>query len=226
MSALGQAGGEGQAQGQAQGEGQSSGPDLGALTATLGQLQQGQDEIRGWFEQQRQQETPDESQQDVPDLSFLDEGLNLDPSVNQEDVNRRLNDVISGMVDQRAQALIAPIQQQQQEQQRDQMARDLVGEFPELAQPEVAQAVAGKGGLAEQLAESLGVPEKAGDPRLWRVAYMMSKAADAANGPGSADPGGANLESGVGAGPGQQRQADLVKSIMESGGAGSSVLNF
>lgn len=228
MSATGQgaAGGDG---GQAQGEGQaqqSGGPDLSALTDTLGQLQQGQEEIRGWFEQQRQQaQQSGDPEPDVPDLSFLDQGLNLDPGIDPEAVNRQFADVVSNVADQRAQALIAPLQQQVETMQRDQLAADLVSEFPELATPEAAQRIAGKGGLAEQLAESLGVPQLAGNPLMWRVAHMMDKAAESANGSGSTDPGAASLESGNGASPGAQPQVDLVKQIMEAGGRGNRVLD-
>jgi hypothetical protein len=108
---------------------------------------------------------------------------------------------------------------------RDQAARDLAGEFPELAEPEMAQKVAGRGGLAEQAAAMLGQPQLAAEPSFWRLAYMAHKAAEAANQEGSGDPGAASLEAGGGAGPAQFSEADYVKAIRNAGGGGSNVLN-
>jgi hypothetical protein len=232
MAAMGQAagGGEGQAQGAGQGEGQGQpqgGPDLSGLVEQIGTIASGQEEMRQflasnpWAAQAGQEEA--ESGGEL-DLSFLDPAANV--YENPDAVAERLNQTLNGVVDQRTQAAVAPIQQQMVEMRRDQQARDLAAEFPELAEPDMAKKVAGPGGLAVTLAEQLGRPELAAEPSFWRLAYMANKAAEAANAEqGSGDPGAAHLESGNGAGPGLT-EADLVKQIAESGGRGSRVLDF
>lgn len=231
MAAVGQ--GEGQ---QTQGEGgeetQGASFDPQQLATQLGQQGETLEQMRQflasnpWAAQQAQENGDAAQQQQTAagdfDLSYLD-----DQALSPEQLQAKLADAINGAVDQRAQALVAPIAQQQAELRRDAEARDLAAEFPELATPEMANKIAGQGGLAHQLAESLGTPQLANEPKMWRVAYMMHKAAESANaGQGSGDPGAAQLESGNGAGPGQT-PADLKQSIMNAGhGRGSSVLNF
>jgi hypothetical protein len=223
MAAVGQ--GQASGDGGQQGEGQAQqGQDLGQLTGQLEQLGTSLEEMRGFLQSQpwQQQEAQEgQEQQDEPfDLSFLD-----DPTIDQQTASQRLNDVLAGVVDQRAQQLMAPLAEQQTQMRRDQAARDLAGEFPELAEPEMAQLVAGRGGLAEQAAIQLGQPALAAEPSFWRLAYMAHKAAEAANQEGSGDPGAASLESGSGAGPAQMTEDDYVKAIAQAGGLGGRVLD-
>jgi hypothetical protein len=221
MSATGQgqAGGEGGGEGEAQ-----AGPDFGALSEQVGGLSSSMEEMRGLLQgltpQQQQAEAEPEQGPEI-DLSFLDDPA-VDPAVQQQMVQEQFE----RLADQRAQALVAPVMEQQTQMRREQQARDLAGEFPEMADPKVAQMVAGPGGLAEQAATALGNPNLAAEPGFWRLAYMAHKAAETANqeGEGSGDPGAAHLESGNGAGPGMT-QEDRVKQIMESGGRGSRVLD-
>lgn len=226
MAAMGQgqaSGGEGAAEGQGESQGQQAqgGADVTSLAQQLEGMNGSLEEMRSflssnpWAAQEAQQEAGG----DEIDLSFLDDPV-MDPAQQQQ----RLNETLNAVVDQRAQQLLAPIQEQQQQMRRDQQARDLAAEFPELATAEMANKIAGRGGLAEQMAAQLGRPELAAEPSFWRMAYMASKASDHANTEGSSDPGAAHLESGRGATPGPS-EADLVKEIMDSDGRGSSVLN-
>lgn len=231
MSALGQAaqGGEGAAQAQqSQGEGQGQqGPDLSTLAETLGQQGQTLEEMRAFLQGNPwQQQAADQGQQQQADegldLSWLDEQMAVDPNA----ASARLNEVINGAIDQRAQALMAPVIEQQTEMRRNQQARDLAAEFPELGEPEMAQKIAGRGGLAEQMAQHLGRPELAAEPSFWRLVYGFHKGAETANQEGSGDPGAVTLESAGGAGPGPS-QEDLVNAIKNAGGGlGAKVLNF
>jgi hypothetical protein len=233
MSAMGQ-GGEGQAQGegQSQGEGQGGGPDLGAMVEQIGQVAAGQEEIRQFLAnmgQQQQAEPEGEPEQgsDEIDLSWLDP--NAPTYDDPQAVAQRLSEQINGAVDTRAQALVQPVVQQMTEMRRDQQARDLAAEFPEIAEPDMAQKLAGRGGLAEQMATELGQPALAAEPSFWRLVYMAHKAAESANAEnGSGDPQAARLESGSGPGPASQvTEDDLRNAIINAGdGLGKRVLDF
>jgi hypothetical protein len=233
MSAPGQAGGDagttgnGDAgNGEAQGQGQ--GPDLSRMVDQIGQIASGQEEMRQylasnpWTPQDaepQQEGTPDEGL----DLSWLDPQATAydDPQA----VADRLNTQINGAVDQRAQKLMAPMAEQMAEMRRDQQARDLAAEFPEIATDEMANKIAGPGGLAAQMADQLGQPGLAAEPGFWRLVYMAHRAAESGNQDGSDGPA-ATLEAGGGPGPAAQTNEDIVKGIMEAGGRGSKVLDF
>jgi hypothetical protein len=224
MSAPGQAAGGDGGNGEAQGEGQ--GPDLSGMVDQIGQIASGQEEMRQYLASNpwQQPETEPEAQPDEGlDLSWLDPNAPVyeDPAA----VAQRLNDQISGAVEQRVQALTDPMREQMAEMRRDQQARDLAAEFPEIATDEMANQIAGPGGLAAQMADQLGQPGLAAEPSFWRLVYMAHKQAEQANN-GSDGPGAAPLESAGGPGPAQQTNEDIVKGIMESGGQGSKVLNF
>jgi hypothetical protein len=226
MSAPGQAAGgdAGGDNGQAQGEAQ--GPDLSGMVDQIGQIASGQEEMRQYLASnpwQAQEPAAEEAQDEGLDLSWMDpqNPVYEDPAA----VAQRLNDQISGAVEQRVQALTDPMREQMAEMRRDQQARDLAAEFPEIATDEMAQQIAGPGGLAAQMADQLGQPALAAEPSFWRLVYMAHKQAEQANN-GSDGPGAAPLESAGGPGPAQQSNEDIVKGIMESGGQGSKVLNF
>jgi hypothetical protein len=224
MSAPGQAAGGDSGNGEAQGEGQ--GPDLSGMVDQIGQIASGQEEMRQYLASNpwQQPETEPEAQQDEGlDLSWLDP--NAQQYEDPAQVAQRLNDQISGAVEQRVQALTDPMREQMAEMRRDQQARDLAAEFPEIATDEMANQIAGPGGLAAQMADQLGQPGLAAEPGFWRLVYMAHKQAEQANN-GSDGPGAAPLESAGGPGPAQQTNEDIVKGIMESGGQGSKVLNF
>lgn len=239
MAAMGQAGGEGQGQAQGQGgeaaqNGQAQGPDFGQLAEQLGTLASGQEEMRAflasnpWAQQQAQEGQP---QEEGIDLSFLDPGQTMyeDPQA----LGRQLNDVISAAVEQRTQALMQPHIAQQNEMRRTMEAERLSAEFPELQTPEMAQKIAGQGGIAEQIAQqiatAIGQPglakALAAEPAVWRMAYGYHKGVEYAN-QESGDSTAAHLEGGGGPGPQPVSEADLVKQIANSGdGLGAGVLN-
>jgi hypothetical protein len=224
MSAPGQAAGDAGGNGEAQGEGQ--GPDLSGMVDQIGQIASGQEEMRQYLASNpwQQPEAEPEAQQDEGlDLSWLDP--NAQQYEDPAQVAQRLNDQISGAVEQRVQALTDPMREQMAEMRRDQQARDLAAEFPEIATDEMANQIAGPGGLAAQMADQLGQPGLAAEPSFWRLVYMAHKQAEQANN-GSDGPGAAPLESAGGPGPAQQTNEDIVKGIMEAGGQGSKVLNF
>lgn len=245
MAATGQAaaGGEGQAaQGQGgeaaqNGQQQAQGPDLGQLAEQIGALGGGLDEMKQFLQsnpwQQQQDQGQGQQQDEGLDLSFLDPGQQMlgdDPAA----LSAQLGEVIKGAVQQQAQALMAPHVEAQNEMRRNIEARDLAGEFPELSTPEMANKIAGQGGVAEQIAQQIanavGQPQLAkalaAEPALWRMAYGYHKGIEYANNQGSGDPGAAHLEGGGGPGPAQLSEADLVKQIATSGdGLGAGVLN-
>lgn len=241
MAATGQAAsGEGQGQQQggeaAQNGGQQAqGPDLSQLGEQIGTLGSGLEEMRQFLQSNpwaAQQTEAGQAEDEGLDLSWLNPEQQS-PLDDPAALSQRLNEVINGAVDQRAQALIAPHVEKQEAMRRNMEARDLAGEFPELGTPEMAEKVAGRGGLAEafarEVAESVGQPQLAAmlaaEPRVWRLAYMAHKAGESAN-QGSGDPGAAHLEGGGGPGPAQLSGADLVKQIANSGdGLGAGVLN-
>lgn len=228
MAAVGQ--GEGQTQGDQQGSDAQQAPDVNQLAEQFGQVTSSLEEMRNFLSSQPWQQQADEGEQDPGqqpevDLSFLDPNAPVyeDPQA----VAARLNEVINGAVDQRAQQLIAPLQAQQEELRRDQEARDLAGEFPELADEKMAKMIAGPDGLATQMAQALGQPALAHEPAFWRMTYLAHKATEAHNAQSAGDTAAANLESGRGPGPASAPSPeDRWRQIVESGGRGSSVLDF
>jgi hypothetical protein len=218
----------------AQGDGQQQqgegGQDVGALAEQLQAMQAGQEELRQfltsqpWQQQQQGEEQQEETAEEPLDLSFLDPE---DPGFDPNALAERLGGLISQTAEQRAQALIAPVQQQQAEMRRQNEARDLVAEFPEIANEETAQQVTS---VARQLAEANGHPELADEPWMWRLTYLAGRAIDSANDEGSDEPGAAHLEGGGGARPTGGQQGDPAdayrQALREAARGGSSVLPF
>jgi DNA-binding transcriptional MerR regulator len=219
--------GQGDAQPQSEGQAESQGPDLSQITGQLETLGTGLEEMRQFMQAQQQPAEPQQEEQgaDEVDLSWLDQVSLEDPSVAQA-AQAKLNEQLNAIADQRAQAAIQPFAEQLTSIQHEIQARDLAAEFPEIATEEMAQKIAGRGGLAEQMANELGNPELAQKPSFWRFAYMAHKAATSANENGSENPGAGHLEGGSGPGPAPQSEEDIVKGIMGAGGVGSKVLNF
>lgn len=230
MSAMGQgqAGGEGAAQA-SQGQGESQGPDLSTLAQSLGQQGETLEQMRQFLSSQPWQQQQEAAQEDQGseeiDLSWLDQEMTLNPDA----AAQRLNDVISQSIDQRAQALMAPVVERQNQMRINQEARDLADRFPDLQDAENAKALAGPGGLVEQAlqhADPNVAKQLAAEPWFWGLVHMSNKAAEIANNEGTNAPGAAHLESGSGAGP-AMTPADLVKQIAHptSGQLGSRVLD-
>lgn len=234
QGAGGDAGGQGDAQQQQQVQQQSPAELLGfdpqALLGQLEQVQSGQEGLRELL--QAQQQGGEEEADQGFDLSFLDPMSGLDPQQMGQQLQTLLRGEAERIADQRVQQIVQeridPLVQRLDEGDRTQMLRDLTAEFPEIAEPEMAQQVVG---LSTQIVQAYGWPqEMAADPRLWRLAYLAGRAADAHNEEeqGGADPVTALLEGGRGPMPGGgQGQVDLGEQIVNGGGRrGASVLPF
>jgi hypothetical protein len=223
-----QAGGDaGPAQGEAQGQ-EQGGQD--AVLQQLQAMQQGQEELRTYLAsepwQQRQEAAEeDEGAEEQPlDLSFLDVG---DPGYDPQQTAQQLQTLLDSRVNEGIKQALGPVQQQVQDMQRTREAEALVQEFPDIAQPEVAQQVVQ---TAREYAELMGRPDLGDDPKFWRIIYAAGRTFDQAKQEGSGDPGAAHLEGGAGAAPGGQGQVDLAKLIVNGGGddraLGARVLDF
>lgn len=233
-SQAGLAGGDAAQQqgGEAQNAQQQGGPDVGALAQQLETLSGGQEELRQFLMSQPwQQQEPAGEEPETPETP-LDLSQFLDPMEAAYDP-QQLAERLSGYVQQEASRMaqemvqqhIEPLKGEWSEMRVQQEAQMLVDEFPELGQPEVAEKVAGKGGVAEQLAQQLGMPELAAQPKFWRIAYIASRAMDAMQEEGAEDPRAAHLEGGGGARPSAPEQVDLGEQIV-SARRGASVLPF
>jgi hypothetical protein len=207
--------------GQAQDASQGQGPDLAAFQQQLGDLTSGQEELRQllqsapWSQEDAQQL---EQQEPGLDLSFLEQYA--DPAAEPQSLADQLQPAIQQLVDRQTQQAIEPLQKQMQEARVEREAQNLVDEFPDLATPEVAQHVVQ---TARELAQQLGQPELANEPKFWRMAYMMGKAAESANQEGRDAPNAAHLEGGGGATP-SGSQVNLGDLIVSGGSDGSQRL--
>lgn len=224
----GQAGGEGAAQAQ-QGQGEGQGPDLSALSEQVGGINTSLEEMRGILQglTPAQQAEVQQAGEEI-DLSWLDNPT-IDPAQQQQLMQQEFERI----ADQRAQALVAPVIERQEQARINTEARDLADRFPELQDADAAKRLAGPGGLVEQALSQANLPPQvakqiAAEPWFWGMVHMADKAATVANSEGSGDPGAAHLEHGGGASPAPMSQADLVKAIVNSGsgaGLGARVLD-
>ena len=103
--------------------------------------------------------------------------------------------------------------------------RDLVDEFPDMANPDVAKEIVGQ---AHELAQANGWPqEMAADPRFWRLTYAAQQAFAAAQEEGRDDPQAAHLEGGGGAASAQRSSGDDFLKMLDDGTQGGrNVLPF
>ena len=208
-------------------EQQQSGPDLSGLESRLEGLASGQEELRQ-FVQNTEQRFADLQGQPEPepqeeDLSWLDP---VNPDYDPQRAGQNLEQLIEDRANKLVESRLSPLEQRFQQREFEMEARDLVSEFPQLAEPEVAQQVAK---TARELVEENGWPaELANSPRFWRVAYMAGRAAELANEENAAggDSDVARLEGG-GATP-QAPGQDLVDRIFSGEGErrGSRALPF
>jgi hypothetical protein len=214
MSDMAAAGNDG---GQDAGQQQQAGPDLSALASQMESLTSGQEELRQFMQQftaQPEEQQVDPYAYDPAALAGYEDPAGADPDVFAQQVEQRIQQAL--------QQQLAPMQEQLQQARVEREADALVGEFPELAEPEIAQKVVG---LAKQMAEQNGRPELANEPWFWRMAYMAGRAAENANTEGRDAPQAAHLEGGGGATPAgsQVNPADLFGQGPRRGG---SVLPF
>lgn len=216
-SVAGQAqGGDGQ-QGGGEAEAQQQGPDLAALASQMEQFAGGQEELRNSLQALQQALPPQEAEQpqaDEPlDLSFLD-----DPGVDPEAQQEALRNAFAQVAQQTAEQATAPLREQITDLKLQRDAQALVDEFPEFADPEVAQGVLK---ASEDYAQLLGQPDLAGQPAFWRIMFAAGRAFDQSKTEGD-QPDAAHLEGGSGAQPGGSGEdhADLIKQIIGARGGG------
>ncbi len=237
MSATGQAAGSNGGDGGTQGgeAAQTQSFDASALQQQLQDTQGGVDALRQQFGQflesapWQPQETQQEQETGI-DLSFLDGEGYIDPAYGQEQrdqMQQQFSQSVQAEIDRRVQQALTPLQQQQQEFQREQRIRDLIGEHPEFQDPKVAQHIAGPDGLARQWADSIGQPQLAQDPGFWRLVYMADRAAQQANGEeGQQAPNAATLEGSGGSGPASAQTQNVADQIFGESRKGSAGLPF
>jgi hypothetical protein len=209
QGAGGAAQGEGQQQQGGNGEGTGTVPGLEAMAQQMQEFGQQLEPMREFLQsqqwqqlQQAQGQEPGQQQEADP-FEGLDLGYLEDPAIaagmDPQQFSQQLAQTISQAAEQIADQRIGPVKEQLTDMQRQQDVAALVGEFPEMAEEETAQQVLG---AAAQLAQSMGHPELAEDPKFWRVVYMAGRAADAAAEEQGDIPAPGQLESGAGATPG------------------------
>jgi len=208
--------GQAQGQGEAQEAQQQQGPDYAAIMETLQQQGQGLDQMREFLQTnpwQAQQEPEAEPEQQLPELGFLESG---DPEFDQQ-LAQNLQNLIQTQAEKQVQQHLSPLQEQLQMMQREQAAAQLVGEFPELDDPEHAQRIVS---MTRQYAEMMGRPDLADEPQMWRLMHLANAAMVAAKEEGEQSPA-AHLEGAGGAGAGQTPQVDLGDLIVNGQGEGA-----
>jgi hypothetical protein len=94
---------------------------------------------------------------------------------------------------------------------------ELIGEFPELNEPEHAQRIIG---MSREYAEMMGKPDSRTNPQMWRLMHLANAAMVAAKEEGEQSPA-AHVEGAGGAGAGQQPQVDLGDLIVNGQGEGA-----
>ena len=208
--------GQAQGQGEAQEAQQQQGPDYAAIMETLQQQGQGLDQMREFLQSnpwQAPQEQEPEPEQQLPELGFLESG---DPEFDQQ-LAQNLQNLIQTQAEKQVQQHLSPLQEQLQMMQREQAAAQLVGEFPELDDPEHAQRIVS---MTRQYAEMMGRPDLADEPQMWRLMHLANAAMVAAKEEGEQSPA-AHLEGAGGAGAGQTPQVDLGDLIVNGQGEGA-----
>jgi hypothetical protein len=186
--------------------------DLSPLTGQLEAVAQQQEELRQALLSMNQQ--PPEPEPDPLaelDFSFLDP---QEPTYDPQEFQQQLQPAIHQL---------APIQEQLREQQYAQQAQQLVEEFPEMGQQEVAEAVCN---FSEQIVQSEGwPPELATHPAMLRLVFMAGRAAEAAQQEGAA-PAPAHLQAPSGNVPGSGPQDPGDAIIGAAGQRGRNALPF
>ncbi len=201
-----------------QGEGQAQqGLDPGQFQQTLDSLTSGQEELRSFLQSQPWQQQQEEQQPEEPspmDLSFLDPDA---PEFNPEVIGSELERIIGSQVDARTQSLIdqhvKPLQDKLTARERADEALQLVNEFPELEDQQVANEVVQ---VARSVVDAYGFPaELADSPKFWGLVYQASANAKAAQQEDQAQGSTAHMEYGRGASA-PSPEADLGAQIVQS----------
>lgn len=212
LAGSGDGGGDAGAQ---QGEGEGGGQqfDAAAITQQLEGNTQAMEEMRQFLMSEPWQAQPEaEADQTTGDqefdLSFL--GDDTETGLDPETVAKQL----AGLVDQKTQERIQPLQKQVARMQAEREAEALTAKYEELGELETAQKVAD---VARYKAEQIGRPDLADNMQFIEMVYLAGRAADAANAEGTEPADAAHLEGAGGAGPAGGQPVDLGDLITNGG---------
>lgn len=198
---------------------------LDALGQEVQQLRGGDDD-EGDYEG----EEGEEGFEDEPDSNYLynEFGDPIDPQTGQmvdpdQIAAQELQQHINGQVTEAVQQAIAPLLEQQQNQQIQQEAEALEQEFPALATPEGAEQALNQ---AREHAKAMGDDTLASNPSFVRLVHLAGLAEQAAVGqtPAGATQEAVAVEGGGGAAPAGQVEDDTAQRILKAGSPNGGVL--
>jgi hypothetical protein len=242
-AAGGDAGGQGEAANGHTSTQTNGGPDVSALTETLSQMQQSQEQMREylasnpWAQSAQPAGDADEGEPGNLDLSFLDDdgyGDGGDPDEfgaepGSDDETAQMVEGITDATSHYLQAAMEPIAREMGEV-RQQIAdvreergwHDLVTEFPDIANAEYMEPLFK---AARDFGDVHGLPAKvAASPAMLRTLYLAEKGLEAAREEAEQleheQPSAAHLEGGAGAGPAASRSPgdDYLQALAPRGG--------
>jgi hypothetical protein len=223
--------------GQSNGEAQAQqGPDVGAINEQLQALSGGFEEMRDFLQSNPWQQPADDGAgaEPEPQQPHIDPDALTEYTYGDDEAARTLASVIENQWQQRENALrqefqreLGNVSERVSERERLEQMRDLVDEFPDMANEDVARPIVQQ---AHELVAANGWPQQmATDPSFWRVVYAAQQAFAMHESEGRDGPAAAHLEGGsggAGAASPQQRGEDLVKQIVSANGGGAGVLPF
>ncbi len=202
------------AQGPANGDGEAAAqptPDLGALTTQLDKIGETLESQREYLQSEPWKPEPAPVEPEPPDFGFLDE---TQPGFTPEQAAKQLQSIIETAAQEKANAVVTPIQEQLHTLQLEQQSQDLLARYPQMADNEVAQVVIDH---AHQFAEAIGKPELAANPQVWEMVYLAGRANEQAQQEDQSPPS-ATLMGAGGASPGgaPQGEGPTTESVMAS----------
>lgn len=211
----------------------AAGLDPGEVMSRFDAMQQGMEAMRAELTQR--QAAPEAEAEPEDDFSWLnpDDDGSLDPEAMQHAMREQTARA--------AQEAARPALEAVAEMQRAQEAQALRSEFPEIGQPETANAIiAGAteyaGAVMQSIAPTLkaaGLPDQmieaigqgiVSSPATWRNVYLGTKGLSAAQAETPVHEGAGLLEGGSGPRPGAQEQMDPAQQIVAA--QGGSILPF
>jgi hypothetical protein len=212
--------------GDAQGNGQNGLGDLAAVVEQLGQVREGNEELRKFLMDNNLGEGdhawPEDGEEpfDLGELGFdatgldagADPGEQFDPHTDAQAINQALG----GLVQEAMAPLQDEVRQHLADAQREGQVRDLLGEFPDLNDEKTMRDVLDS---ARTYVEAAGLPpELAHQPFMVRLTYMAGLAQQAAAAESDDEPPhAAYLEGGGGAIGGGRGAASMAQQILGAG---------
>jgi hypothetical protein len=206
--------------GQSNGEAQAQqGPDVGAINEQLQALSGGFEEMRNFLQSNPWQQPADDGAgaEPEPQQPHIDPDALTEYTYGDDEAARTLASVIENQWQQRENALrqefqreLGNVSERVSERERLEQMRDLVDEFPDMANEDVARPIVQQ---AHELVAANGWPQQ-----------MATDESEGRDGPAAAHLEGGS--GGAGAASPQQRGEDLVKQIVSANGGGAGVLPF